>query len=124
MFRQFRYSKIVFPLFLILFSSSYLVPHEQKLNYAWAATNYSASSCTFLGGQYIEFKRTNEVACNFKTNDKGKLCRDNSECTGYCLAEKNVSIKSVSAGRCSERIFPTGCTNQISNGTASWISAC
>src|SRR5688500_13724755 len=64
-------------------------------------------------------------ACNCRTRDAGKQCRDGSECEGMCVAAEQPERVVVSAGpppqgyymgRCSSLVTVFGCNRLIDRG--------
>ena len=43
--------------------------------------------CLSLGGQWGRFGEYNQDRCNVPTNDKGEICKGDSDCEGACIAE-------------------------------------
>lgn len=56
------------------------------------------------------------VHCNPKTQDSNKICIDNNQCEGYCLAQSNSK-----EGRCSATKYPNSCFTYLKNGKANEI---
>ena len=74
--------------------------------------------CESSGGYWGMLGLFPQEQCNFKANDVGLACRDNSDCEGACIAEltseqKESVVKKGKAvdvnGQCSEYIIVIGC---------------
>lgn len=54
--------------------------------------------------------------CNPSSTDSGKVCTDNLQCEGLCLAEDNN--KNATSGKCSKERFVFGCNIELEDGKA------
>jgi hypothetical protein len=77
------------------------------------AFSVTKSLCENCGGKWGLGIR-NE-GCNPTASDFGKVCNDNSECEGLCLAVPEDSPKAI-LGECSQYKFVFGCNREVING--------
>ncbi len=86
--------------------------------------SYEKWLCESKEGIWGYTGKVKEKSCNEKAEDVGKICKDNNECQGLCLAElspeqfetykKNKEVKAT--GKCSEYKQNGGCFKVIEDG--------
>ncbi|GGA82731.1 hypothetical protein GCM10011521_21260 [Arenimonas soli] len=75
--------------------------------------------CKAMGGRVEQALYTTQT-CVWPTSDGGEMCRDSSDCEGWCEAPWGSEPDSVVDGACSaEGSWQTiGCFNHVSDGKA------
>ena len=104
----------------------YLCPEDFKKG--WVPTAVNKDRCEFLYGEWGKFDGQEE-SCNLPTQDAGKVCQDNKDCEGDCIArltpdqEKKVMQGQVLTvnGFCSERMLNLGCLPFVEEGKVKGI---
>ncbi|OGX07915.1 MAG: hypothetical protein A2Z88_05575 [Omnitrophica WOR_2 bacterium GWA2_47_8] len=84
----------------------------------------NAYECGKKGG-YLTEEGDIPGRCNLPTTDKGKICSDDSECEGDCIAAltgnqfediKDGKLVVKTQGICSDHVFVLGCHPHVENG--------
>ncbi len=81
------------------------------------------TACLAADGVFGPQGLGDRLACNPRTRDAGRVCRDGDLCEGLCIFEHNEPVASTTSarlgravGRCSEYVWATGCVQYIARG--------
>jgi hypothetical protein len=85
----------------------------RDLNTFEETLSISRSLCESCGGDWSPGPNPN--GCSPPTSDFGKVCNDNSECEGFCLAVPENSPKAI-LGECGQYKFVFGCNREVIDG--------
>jgi hypothetical protein len=82
------------------------------------------AACEARGGKWGPVGMVPLPSCNLPAKDAGKICRDDGECEGDCLAELTDEQKRhlpvETTGRCSAWRRNPGCLPHVEHG---WVQA-
>lgn len=91
----------------------------QRIQFAGRiATKAEKKECLSVGGKISNVGMRQAEVCIQRYPDAGKVCQDNSDCMGRCLAESRVPSQKPATGRCQVEDSLFGCRQSIENGIA------
>ncbi|MBL9008372.1 MAG: hypothetical protein JNJ46_29195 [Myxococcales bacterium] len=88
-----------------------------KLQVKNPALDAAKLACDKCGGTWGPFGVGKAPACNCKTRDAGKSCRDGNDCQGFCLFQ-HYDAEGREYGKCSDSDKLSGCFELIDKGAA------
>lgn len=79
----------------------------------------SAAECTAAGGSLQPLGRLQRVQCVVPYADAGKVCSAKADCSGQCLATRDVAPGTAARGVCQRDASQNfGCRQRIDGGVA------
>jgi len=79
----------------------------------------SAAACAAAGGSLQPLGRLQRVQCVVPYADAGKVCSAKADCSGQCLATRDVAPGTAARGVCQRDVSQNfGCRQRIDGGVA------
>ena len=82
------------------------------------AAQSADASCSARGGSMQPVGRMQRQTCVVPYADAGKVCSDNADCLGACIAEGNLEAQGATTGQCQKSNVQFGCYAKIVGGKA------
>ena len=82
-----------------------------------AALDSAKAACDKCSGTWGPFGPGKAPACNCKTRDAGKTCRDGNDCQGFCLFQ-HYDMEGHEYGKCSDSDKLSGCFEIVEKGAS------